>query len=83
MQWVLPGSVESLLQWWNGWKFKKGEFQIWKALPIAIFWFVWKHRNEVIFNKVQPNFEVLCEIIKVRVALWMKSNMVGSDYSIH
>lgn len=83
VKWVIPGTVERLFQWWNGWKFKKGEMQIWKAIPLAVLWSVWKHRNDVIFNKVQPNMEELYELIKVRVAIWMKSTLMGRDYSIN
>lgn len=83
IQQVVRGTVEGLLQWWSDWKFNKVELQIWKAIPITIFWSVWKHRNDVIFNEVQPNNEDLCEIFKVRVAMWLKSNMVGRYYSIN
>ncbi|XP_028067001.1 uncharacterized protein LOC114269850 [Camellia sinensis] len=65
VKWIIPDIVERLFQWWNGWKFKKGETQIWKAIPLAVLWSVWKHRNDVIFNKVQPNMEELYELIKV------------------
>ena len=36
-----------------------------------------------IFNKVQPNLEELCDLIKVRVAMRMKANLVGRDYLIN
>lgn len=52
---------------------------MWKAIPLAVFWSVWKHRNDVIFNMVQPNMEELCDLIKVRVAMWMKAKLVGRD----
>lgn len=39
-QWITPESIVRLLNWWNGWKFKKGELQIWKALPCAVLWLV-------------------------------------------
>lgn len=83
VQWVIPGSVECLLQWWSGWKFKKWEMQMRKVIPLAVFWSVWKHRNDVIFNLVQPDMEELCDLIKVRVAMWMKEKLVGREYSIN
>ncbi|KAL7163139.1 hypothetical protein ACSBR2_039272 [Camellia fascicularis] len=36
--WVIPGSVQSLLDWWDGVKVKKIVMEIWKIVPLAVLW---------------------------------------------
>lgn len=79
----MPGTVEGVLQWWSGVKFKKLEWQTWKALPFELMWSVWKLRNDCVFNGGQPKLDELGEIVKVRVALWFKFNSKGVPYSVH
>ncbi|XP_028113211.1 uncharacterized protein LOC114311295 [Camellia sinensis] len=62
---------------------KKLEKKIWKVLPLAILWSTWKHRNDCIFNGSQPNLEDLCEIVKVRVAMWLKASPTQVEFSIN
>ena len=62
-QWAMPSSIEGLLLWWLGWKFKKKVNQVWRALPAAILWFVGRYRNECVFQEVQPNFNDLCGLV--------------------
>ncbi|KAL7227650.1 hypothetical protein ACSBR1_022509 [Camellia fascicularis] len=42
---VTPIDVEGLLRWRRGVKFKKIERQIWKTVPIALLWSIWKARR--------------------------------------
>ena len=83
--WVCPGSVVALFDWWIGTKIRKKELQIWKALPLAVLWSIWKLRNDCVFNSAQPNSLQLCELTKIRVAIWLKSHSIGNScsYSIH
>ncbi|XP_028102574.1 uncharacterized protein LOC114301812 [Camellia sinensis] len=60
--------VEDINHWWTGLKLKKKELPIWKAIPLAVFWSIWKQRNESIFKGLQVNFEGLCDSIKAAVA---------------
>ncbi|GMP86349.1 hypothetical protein CsSME_00039152 [Camellia sinensis var. sinensis] len=83
LQWVLPGSVNGLLNWWDGCRLKKLEKKIWKVLSLAVLWSTWKHRNDCIFNGSQPNLEDLCEIVKVRVAMWLKASPTQVEFSIN
>lgn len=67
---MVPGSMEGLLQWWVGWKFRKKEGRVWRVLPAAVIWSIWKCRNDCLFFGIQPNLVELSDLIKVRVALW-------------
>ncbi|THG13552.1 hypothetical protein TEA_023909 [Camellia sinensis var. sinensis] len=35
------------------------------ALPLAVLWSTWKHRNECLFKAIQPNLEELCDQVKL------------------
>ncbi|KAF5933860.1 hypothetical protein HYC85_030031 [Camellia sinensis] len=73
--------------------FQKGKFgkqsmivmeeKIWKIVHLAMLWSVWKLKNECVFKETKPDFADLIELVKVRVALWAKSNLKELKYSIH
>ncbi|CAL5355041.1 unnamed protein product [Camellia sinensis] len=69
---VIPGSVETLLWWWAGGKLRKLERKIWGVIPMVVMWSTWKCRNECVFSAITPNLEDLCEVIKLRIAFWVK-----------
>lgn len=78
----MPRSVESLLQWWEGTRFKKSERKIWKVLPLVALWSIWKYRNECLFNGIQPRSGELKESIIIKLAIWMKASFKDYQYSI-
>lgn len=65
IQWVLPGSFEGLMQWWLGWKLRKKEKRVWRVIFISVIWSLWMYRNDCLFNNTQPDYVVLCELIKI------------------
>lgn len=82
IQAAIPGSVECLLWWWAGEKLKKKEKMIWRVIPLAVMWSVWKCRNECVFRKTIPNLEDLCDLIKYRVAFWLKHVFSEFNFSV-
>lgn len=54
--------------------FMKKERKIWRAIPLVVSWSLWKMRNECVFNAFIPNLVELCELMKIKIALWLKSD---------
>lgn len=79
---MIPDNVNGLLPWWRGYKWRKFENKIWKAIPMAVMWSLWKTRNDVVFNGKMFQLNELCELIKVRIALWVKSQSKEPPYSV-
>ncbi|XP_028113521.1 uncharacterized protein LOC114311593 [Camellia sinensis] len=81
--WVSPTIVDEVLTWWLGTKHKKSVKKIWLLVPVVMLWSTWRLRNEVVFNGKQPDMNELCEVLKVRVGLWVKSSKPSVQYSVH
>ena len=83
ISWAVPSSIHSLLSWWQGYKFNAVEKRLWEAIPFTALWSIWKARNKLKFEGVQPRWEEFSELIKVRVALWVKYNIKRVSYTIN
>ncbi|XP_028057004.1 uncharacterized protein LOC114260998 [Camellia sinensis] len=87
MQWwgltcVIPKTVEGILNWWRGFKWRNNLNMIWRIIPFAVLWSLWKFRNEKVFCASQMHLEELCELIKTRIALWAKFYTQDCCYSV-
>lgn len=82
LTWVIPKTVEGILNWWRGFKWKNYLNMIWQIIPFAVLWSSWKFRNEKVFCERQMHLEELCELIKTRIALWAKSYSKDCCYSV-
>ncbi|XP_028125672.1 uncharacterized protein LOC114322530 [Camellia sinensis] len=80
--WVVPGTVEGLLHWWAGYKFKKEIQPLWKVVPVAVLWSIWKARNDCLFHQKSVEGFDLAELVKVRIAFWCKHSCGGLQYSV-
>ena len=50
VKWVFPGTVKEVLASWKGSFVGKKRKKIWDAIPLCIFWTVWKERNRLAFR---------------------------------
>ena len=49
IQWVMPGSVESLVFCWSNW-LGKFSLDIWNMVPDCLMWVVWMEKNQRSFE---------------------------------
>lgn len=83
IKWSTPRDINSLFRWWIGFKHKPNVQMIWDCIPPATLWSIWKLRNEHIFQGKSLNWEELVELIKIRVALWIRPKWEHKEYSIN
>ncbi|KAL7195967.1 hypothetical protein ACSBR1_036071 [Camellia fascicularis] len=83
MQWVVPENAKDVMDWWRGIIWGKLETKIWDVIPFAVLWSIWTMRNGCIFNGKQHILEEACDLIKLRVALWMKAIISELQYAVH
>ena len=48
--WVCPFLVKDLLRGWLHLPMRKKDAKLWRALPLCLFWAIWKERNRVVFD---------------------------------
>lgn len=79
---ALPKSVDGVLLWWEGQCVRSQERKIWRGVPLVVLWSIWQHRNAIVFKASAPNLGELCEVIKVRIALWLKPRFSKHHFSV-
>ena len=62
IQWLMPGSMESLVYCWSFWL---GKFNpnIWNMVPGCLMWIVWTERNRCSFEDIEKSLvqlQALC-----------------------
>ncbi|KAI8537901.1 hypothetical protein RHMOL_Rhmol09G0060000 [Rhododendron molle] len=78
IQWVMPHSFSDLINLWLSYKQKPKVKVIWDCIPFAVLWSLWKMRNEHLFQNKALNWEEGVDLIKLRIAFWVKSK--GDHY---
>ena len=71
---MMHGSVKDLLDWWSKVKGENSGMIVWKLIPHAILWHIWKTRNELYFKGVNPKWWLVGDQIKCLVECWAKLN---------
>lgn len=80
--WVCPSSLTDLAIWWFGNSFRNLEKHMWEVTFFASLWSLWLARNDLIFNNVSRSASEVGELIKTRVAMWMKAKFDIKVYSV-
>ena len=65
IQWVMPGSVESLVYCWSYW-LGKFNSDIWNMVPNCLMWIIWTERNRRSFEDTEKSLvqlQALCQKI--------------------
>ncbi|KAI8537194.1 hypothetical protein RHMOL_Rhmol09G0006200 [Rhododendron molle] len=82
IKWVCPVSVPSLARWWFANGLTRLEKHIWEACFYATLWFLWLVRNDYIFNNSTKQAWEVGEVVKTRVAMWMKAKFNSKVYTV-
>eukprot|EP00268_Persea_americana_P063135 TRINITY_DN8154_c0_g1_i2.p1 TRINITY_DN8154_c0_g1~~TRINITY_DN8154_c0_g1_i2.p1 ORF type:complete len:183 (+),score=16.69 TRINITY_DN8154_c0_g1_i2:641-1189(+) len=68
--WSLPRSLVGLIEAWRFSSFFGSGLILWRIIPFAILWFVWKERNNRIFRGSLLPVEELEQLVRVQIAKW-------------
>ncbi|XP_058189531.1 uncharacterized protein LOC131307140 [Rhododendron vialii] len=82
VKWVCPSSVGALIAWWFGNRFSNLEKEIWEACLYATLWLLWLMRNDCVFNNASMLVWDVADLIKTRVAMWMRTKHDIKLYSV-
>ncbi|KAI8529911.1 hypothetical protein RHMOL_Rhmol11G0011700 [Rhododendron molle] len=82
ISWICPSSITSLIDFWFSNSFHNLEEICWNTTLYAGLWFIWKARNDLVFNNSIPTVEGVVDLIKLRVAFWVKGRCNLAIYSI-
>ncbi|KAI8523442.1 hypothetical protein RHMOL_Rhmol13G0073800 [Rhododendron molle] len=80
--WVCPSSLAELALWWFDNRFGTSEEKLWEGYFYATLWSLWLVRNDYVFNNATTSIEEVGELVKTRVAMWMKSKFEIKFYSV-
>ena len=73
---LLMDSVLCFLSWLNT-PFYKLDKKIWTSLFYVVSWSIWWLRNEVTFEKTEPNWDIEKKLILWRLGSWTKARGLG------
>ncbi|XP_017976498.1 PREDICTED: uncharacterized protein LOC18599364 [Theobroma cacao] len=82
LAWVMLARFKELTIMWNNIKMASNYEKVWKTTMFAITWTVWIGRNEVVFHNKVWDKELIWELIKLRVAMWVKARWQDTASSI-
>ncbi|KAJ9678521.1 hypothetical protein PVL29_020644 [Vitis rotundifolia] len=82
VKWVFPESVKEVLASWRGSFVGKKRKKIWDAIPLCIFWTVWKERNRLAFRGGVLNVQKLKNFFVCNLWSWAKLYVGEEAFSL-
>ncbi|XP_058216597.1 uncharacterized protein LOC131327443 [Rhododendron vialii] len=82
LQWACPSAVAELALWWFGNRFRNLEKATWEVCFYATLWSIWLTRNDYIFNGATTQASEVVDLVKTRVAMWMKAKFDIKIYTV-
>ena len=82
IKWVFPETVKEALTSWRGSFVGKKRKQIWKSIPLCIFWTVWKERNRLAFRGGVVNVQRLKNSFVCNLWNWAKVYLGEEAFSL-
>ena len=80
----MPDTFRKHYEDWMGRKWRNVVMKkLWCSTFFAVAWSLWLMRNEIIFQQKQLDVQVLCSLIRWRVALWTKAWKDQLPYSVN
>lgn len=80
--WVSPASIKNLFLFWEGFKFKNLAKSCWQATFYAVLWTIWLCRNDTVFNNKAWEVDDIMDLVKTRMAVWIKGRFNLHVYSV-
>ncbi|XP_077223398.1 uncharacterized protein LOC143857010 [Tasmannia lanceolata] len=81
MKWVFRRSIRSVILNWKGGRFGSVGDLLWKLVPYALIWNIWKERNNRIFQGKERCVRGICLQTKIDLISRIKA-LRGTHYSI-
>ncbi|GAB4827550.1 hypothetical protein Ancab_040030 [Ancistrocladus abbreviatus] len=78
---VMPGNWLLVIQQGRG-SFGRRKARIWALSGAAVCWALWRARNDLVFNQVDKDPEVILYRAKVWAYEWMHANSNTADFSL-
>ena len=82
MKWVFPETVKEVLASRRGSFVGKKRKKIWDAIPLCIFWTVWKERNRLTFRGGVLNVQKLKNFFVCNLWSWAKLYVGEEAFSL-
>jgi hypothetical protein len=75
----LPPADAKILQWWTSRPCPKAtQRDLWTSI-ILLFWCIWRHRNDVVFNGARPDVEAIKTRVREEYSSWRRARLFRSE----
>ena len=76
--WVFPLTIRQSLLAWQHAKVGRKRKRVWMAIPLCLFWTLWKERNKAAFENKTPSVHRLKSTFVCTLWSWAKLNSIDN-----